>query len=88
MRFRRLTACAWIPVSGLGDEVSSFFDPLLAKVIAWGEDRDAAVALMSEALTETKIAGIKTNVPTLLRAMAQPEFVGGRYTTDLLTTLS
>ena len=71
-----------------GDEVSSFFDPLLAKVIAWGEDRDAAVALMSEALNETKITGIKTNVPTLLRAMEQPDFIGGRYTTDLLTTLS
>ena len=71
-----------------GDEVSSFFDPLLAKVIAWGEDRDAAVALMSEALNETKITGIKTNVPTLLRAMEQPDFVRGRYTTDLLQTLS
>ena len=71
-----------------GDEVSSFFDPLLAKVIAWGEDRDAAVALMSEALNETKITGIKTNVPTLQRAMEQPDFVRGRYTTDLLGTLS
>ena len=71
-----------------GDEVSSFFDPLLAKVIAWGEDRDAAVSLMREALSETKITGIKSNVPTLLRAMEQPDFVRGRYTTDLLQTLS
>ena len=71
-----------------GDEVSSFFDPLLAKVIAWGEDRDAAVASMREALAETRIAGIKTNVPTLLKALRQPDFVRGRYTTDLLGTLS
>ena len=71
-----------------GDEVSSFFDPLLAKLIAWGESRDAAVALMRQALTETRIAGIKTNVPTLLRALKQPDFVRGRYTTDLLRTLS
>ena len=71
-----------------GDEVSSFFDPLLAKLIAWGESRDAAVALMRQALAETRIAGIKTNVPTLLRAMEQPDFVRGRYTTDLLRTLS
>ena len=71
-----------------GDEVSSFFDPLLAKLIAWGESRDAAIALMREALTETRIVGIKTNVPTLLRAMEQPDFVRGRYTTDLLRTLS
>ena len=71
-----------------GDEVSSFFDPLLAKVIAWGESRAAAVASMREALTETRIAGIKTNVPTLLRALDQPDFVRGRYTTGLLQTLS
>ena len=71
-----------------GDEVSSFFDPLLAKLIAWGKSRDAATALMCEALAETRIAGIKTNVPTLLRAMEQPDFVRGRYTTDLLRTLS
>ena len=71
-----------------GDEVSSFFDPLLAKLIAWGESRDAATALMCEALAETRIAGIKTNVPTLLRALEQPDFVRGRYTTDLLQTLS
>ena len=71
-----------------GDEVSSFFDPLLAKLIAWGETRDATVALMREALTETRLSGIKTNVPTLLRALEQPDFVRGRYTTDLLRTLS
>ena len=63
-----------------GDEVSSFFDPLLAKLIAWGESRDAAAALMCEALAKTRISGIKTNVPTLLRALEQPEFVRGRYT--------
>jgi acetyl-CoA carboxylase biotin carboxylase subunit len=71
-----------------GDEVSSFFDPLLAKLIAWGKSRDAATALMCEALAETRIAGIKTNVPTLLRAIEQPDFVRGRYTTDLLQKLS
>ena len=71
-----------------GDEVSSFFDPLLAKLIAWGKSRDGATALMCEALAETRIAGIKTNVPTLLRAMEQPDFVRGRYTTDLLQKLS
>ena len=71
-----------------GDEVSSFFDPLLAKLIAWGKSRDAATALMCEALAETRISGIKTNVPTLLRALEQPDFVRGRYTTDLLQTLS
>ena len=71
-----------------GDEVSSFFDPLLAKAIAWGEDREAAVGLMGEALAETKIARIKTNIPTLLRAMEQLNFVRGRYTANLLQTLS
>ncbi len=67
-----------------GDEVSSWFDPLLAKVIAWGETRDASISLMREALEATRISGVKTNVPTLLKAIESEEFALGRYTTDLL----
>ena len=71
-----------------GDEVSSYFDPLLAKVISWGETRDASISLMSDALDQTRISGLKTNVPTLRRTIQSAEFVSGRYTTDLLTTLA
>ena len=71
-----------------GDEVSSYFDPLLAKVIAWGRTREEAIALMRRALDQTRISGLKTNVPTLRRAIESAQFASGRYTTDLLASLT
>ena len=71
-----------------GDEISSYFDPLLAKVIAWGETREASISLMTRALDATKISGPKTNVPTLRKAIESPEFLRGSYTTDLLNSLA
>ena len=70
-----------------GDEVSSYFDPLLAKVISWGQTRADSISLMAMALDDARISGVKTNVPTLRRAIESPEFRSGRYTTDLLTSL-
>ena len=72
----------------VGDEVSSYFDPLLAKLIAWGETRDDSISLMANALDATKISGVKTNIPTLRRALESVEFARGRYTTDLLASLA
>ena len=72
----------------VGDEVSSYFDPLLAKVIAWGPTREESIALMRRALAETRISGLKTNVPTLSNAIQSPQFASGRYTTDLLASLA
>ena len=71
-----------------GDEVSSYFDPLLAKVISWGATRADSISLMADALDDVKISGVKTNVPTLRKATESPEFVCGRYTTDLLQSLA
>ncbi len=71
-----------------GDKVASWFDPLLAKVIAWGETREASISLMRHALDETRISGVKTNVPTLRKAIESPEFTRGRYTTKLLESLA
>ena len=71
-----------------GDEVSSYFDPLLAKVISWGETRADSISLMAKALDESNISGVKTNIPTLSRAIQNAEFASGRYTTDLLATLA
>ena len=71
-----------------GDKVSSWFDPLLAKVIAWGETREASISLMRHALDATRISGVKTNVPTLRKAIESPEFTRGRYTTKLLESLA
>ena len=71
----------------VGDEVSSYFDPLIAKLIAWAETRDAAIRLMETALSQTRVEGLRTNIPTLQRALQSPNFQQGHYTTDLLTSL-
>ena len=71
-----------------GDAVTPYFDPLLAKIIAWGESRDVAVSLMNSALDACDISGVATNIPTLRAALEHPDFVAGRYTTNLIENLS
>jgi len=48
-----------------GDEVSSFYDPMIAKLIVWDEDRDLAIARMERALNDYRIGGLKTNLAFL-----------------------
>ncbi len=67
-----------------GDEVTAFYDPMVAKVVAWGEDRGQAVARMAQALREYEIAGVRHNVPFLLHVLASDEFLRGRYDTGIL----
>ena len=45
-----------------GDEVSVFYDPMIAKLIVWDDDRDRAIARMEKALEEYRISGLKTNL--------------------------
>jgi len=71
-----------------GDAVTPYFDPLLAKIIAWGESRNAAISLMSGALDTCDISGVATNIPTLRSALEHPDFDAGRYTTNLIENLS
>ena len=70
-----------------GDKVSSYFDPLLAKLIAWGATRDDAISLMEEALNQTQIEGVKSNVAALKKALMHPDFRRGRYSTRLMGEL-
>ena len=67
-----------------GDEVSSYFDPLLAKVIAWGQTRNDSIGLMEAALAEISLDGVKSNISTLEWVLNTPEFRQGRYSTRLL----
>ena len=71
-----------------GDAVTPYFDPLLAKFIAWGESREAAISLMNGALDACDISGVATNIPTLRAALKHPDFDAGRYTTNLIENLS
>ncbi len=67
-----------------GDEVSVHYDPLLAKVIAYAETRDAAIRKMQNALREYVILGVTTNIEFLQAALAQPEFQSGNATTAFI----
>jgi urea carboxylase len=69
-----------------GTEVSSFYDPLLAKVIAHAPTRDAAIAKLKLGLQEAHIDGIETNLPYLVSILDHPVFVAGAQTTGLLAT--
>jgi 3-methylcrotonyl-CoA carboxylase alpha subunit len=69
-----------------GDEVSVHYDPMLAKLVAYAEDRPAAVRRLAWLLEHTAVLGIATNAP-LLRAIAtEPDFQAGATTTAYLDT--
>ena len=70
-----------------GDVVTPYFDPMLAKFIAWGEDRDDAIGLMEAALNKTEVSGVATNILTLCAALRHPDFSRGSYSTDLIENL-
>ena len=67
-----------------GDEVSPYYDPMLAKLIVWGEDRAAACAALAAALGECEVAGVATNVGLLERVVAHDAFASGRVDTGLI----
>ncbi|MFC0634194.1 acetyl-CoA carboxylase biotin carboxylase subunit [Brevundimonas balnearis] len=67
-----------------GDEISMFYDPMIAKLCAWGETRDAAVDGMARALEDTHISGLGHNVPFLSAVMDQRRFRSGRLSTSYI----
>ncbi|OFW30577.1 MAG: hypothetical protein A3H97_05765 [Acidobacteria bacterium RIFCSPLOWO2_02_FULL_65_29] len=67
-----------------GLDVPIFYDPMISKLIAWAEDRPAALARMRRALGEYRIVGIKTTVPFFTWLFEQPEFLDGRVHTAYL----
>ena len=72
---------SWIET---GTEVSGYYDPMLAKIIARGATRDEAIGNLALALAATDIHGIETNVPWLRTVLLHPAFVAGKPTTRLL----
>jgi urea carboxylase len=70
-----------------GAEVSPYYDPLLAKIIVTGSDRDEAVAKLKDALERTRIYGIETNQAYLRAVLANDLFRGGEVSTQLLAGL-
>ncbi|MDP9083061.1 MAG: ATP-grasp domain-containing protein [Pseudomonadota bacterium] len=67
-----------------GDEVSTFYDPLLGKLIAGGESRDAAIERLRKALGDLEIVGVTTNRALLGSVLGDEEFRRGGVGTDFL----
>jgi acetyl/propionyl-CoA carboxylase alpha subunit len=68
-----------------GDEVSVAYDPMIAKLIAHGPTRDEALARLRDALAETEVTGVTTNLPFLRWLVSHPAVLEGRTTTAFLT---
>jgi 3-methylcrotonyl-CoA carboxylase alpha subunit len=69
-----------------GNDVSISFDPMLAKLISWGENRNAAAHNLSKALDEVLFLGVKTNRDYLKRILCLPEYLEGLTYTHFVKT--
>jgi acetyl/propionyl-CoA carboxylase alpha subunit len=88
------TITAWNPPEGpgvrvdagveRGSEVSVYYDPMLAKLIVWGENREVAIERLTRALQDFTIAGIRANVPLLLWIARDEAYRAGDTTTRFL----
>lgn len=67
-----------------GYEVTTYYDPMLAKLICWGETRGNALLRMRRALDEYKIMGLKTNIPFHQTLLDSHRFLAGRYDTHFV----
>jgi 3-methylcrotonyl-CoA carboxylase alpha subunit len=67
-----------------GDAITAHYDPMIAKLIAWGETREAALARLRAALAEYEIVGVATNVEFLGRVVASRAFATAEFDTGLI----
>ncbi|SDS94213.1 3-methylcrotonyl-CoA carboxylase alpha subunit [Halopseudomonas litoralis] len=67
-----------------GDSVSPFYDPMLGKLIAWGENREEARLRLLAMLDETAIGGVRTNLAFLRRVVGHPAFADAELDTDFI----
>ena len=67
-----------------GDEISPFYDPMIAKLIVWGADRTEALARMAQALAEFRIVGLSTNIAFLKRLVEGEAFSSADLDTGLI----
>ena len=67
-----------------GDDISPFYDPMLAKLIAWGDNREEARQRLLAMLEDTAVAGFKTNLAFLKRILGHPAFIAGEVDTGFI----
>jgi len=65
-----------------GDTVSQFYDNLVAKLVVWGHDREAARRRMLRAIGETVIDGVATTLPADVAILSHPDFIAGEHSTN------
>jgi propionyl-CoA carboxylase alpha chain len=68
-----------------GSEVSTFYDPMLAKVISWAPQRRSAARRLAAALHDTRLHGLTTNRDLLVNVLRHEDFLSGDTDTDFLT---
>lgn len=68
------------------DTITSFYDPMIAKVIVWDESRPRAIRKMIHTLRESVVFGVHTNIPFLIEILSHPEFISGKMTTRFIET--
>ncbi|WP_347957443.1 biotin carboxylase N-terminal domain-containing protein [Gordonia aichiensis] len=68
-----------------GSEISTFYDPMLAKVISWAPDRAQAAAILARALADAEIHGVVTNRDMLVNTLREKDFLAGATDTGYLT---
>ena len=67
---------------GRGDTVSQFYDNLVAKLVVWGHDREAARLRMLRAIEETVITGVATTLPADVAILSHPDFAAATHSTN------
>ena len=67
-----------------GQEVSIYYDPMLAKLIAWAPSRDLSLRRLEVALSQFLVLGVVTNIPLLRAVVGHPQFQSGAYDTGFL----
>jgi 3-methylcrotonyl-CoA carboxylase alpha subunit len=85
IEFEKPTYCRWESGVDEGDNISQHYDPMIAKIILHGEDRDDARTHLIQACTEVRCAPVRNNAWFLIRALEHPDFVSGDMTTALIT---
>lgn len=67
-----------------GSVVTPFYDPMISKLVVWGETREIACERLAQALKAYKVEGIKTNIPMLLKTITHEQFLKGYTTTKFV----